>query len=418
MVRLFLIGGLILAGVTILLMITLKSDITLRQQSPSGCKHSSYSYGNLKHIRKCNLCFPDHFYFWGSLPLSAPIKPIILKDPVDARTVSIVVPYYNRSISLLRLLSELPKQTYPHYLIDVVIVDDGSLDPASSVAAITKGNFGDFKGLSILRHSTNKGRATARNSGVLASTGQVVVFIDADDFPANDYIEKIVNIHSHFGNVAVRGNIRILPELRRSSAFLRYRDSRFLGVRNPAKVKHLDLENLPPNFFATCGVSIERSDLLRVGLFDETFSSYGGEDEELGFRLVGNGIRIVFCAEANMWDADSSITLEGECSKYRAYGEKSGALLFTKCPDYRKYSAFSLLEPIDAHSEGKRVVIKKILLQLMVLPRLARHLRGALSFIDLRPFPFDPPGILYKYVLSASYLEGVKARKKRKHECH
>jgi chondroitin synthase len=346
----------------------------------------------------------------------APIKPIMLKDPVDARTVSIVVPYYNRSISLLRLLNELPKQTYPHHLIDVVIVDDGSLYPASSVAAIAKGSFGDFKGLSILRHSTNKGRATARNSGVLASTGQVVVFIDADDFPANEYIEKIVNIHSHFGNVAVRGNIRILPVLRRSSAFLRYRDSRFLGVRNPAKVKNLDLENLPPNFFATCGVSIERSDLLRVGLFDETFSSYGGEDEELGFRLVNNGIRIVFCAEANMWDADSSITLEGECSKYRSYGEKSGALLFTKCPDYRKYSAFSLLEPIDTHSEGKGVVIKKMLLQLMVLPRLARHLRMALSFIDLLPFPIDPPGIFYKYVLSASYLEGVKARKNRKHE--
>jgi len=333
------------------------------------------------------------------------------------KTVSIVIPYYNRSKSLPRLLNELPKQTYPHHLIDVVVVDDGSLDPASSVAAIVKDNFTDFKGLSILRHSTNKGRAIARNSGIRASTGQVVVFIDADDFPANDYIEKIVNIHSHFGNVAVRGNIRILPELRRSSAFLRYRDSRFLGARNSAKLKNLDLENLPPNFFATCGVSIERSDLLRIGLFDEYFSSYGGEDEELGFRLVGNGIRIVFGAEANMWDADSLLTLEGECSKYRSYGEKSGALLFAKCPDYRKYSAFSLLEPIDIYSDGIGVVIKKILLRLVMLPRLARYLRKALLFIDQRPLAIDPPGIFYKYVLSASYLEGVQARKECNPKC-
>jgi hypothetical protein len=118
-----------------------------------------------------------------------------------------------------------------------------------------------------------------------------------------------------------------------------------------------------------------------------------------------------------MWDADSLLTLEGECSKYRSYGERSGALLFAKCPDYRKYSAFSRLEPIDTRSDGIGAVIKKILLRLLMLPRLARYLRRALSFIDQRPLPFDPPGIFYKYVLSASYLEGVKARKNRKPEC-
>jgi chondroitin synthase len=333
------------------------------------------------------------------------------------KTVSVVVPYYNRSKSLPRLLSELPKQTYPHHLIEVLIVDDGSLDPAASVVAMVKDNFGDFKGLRILRHPSNKGRASARNSGIRESTGQIVVFIDADDFPVNDYIEKIVNIHSHLGHVAVRANIRILPELRRASAFLRYRDSRFLGAKNLAKIKNLDLENLPPNFFTTCGVSLERFDLLRVGLFDETFSSYGGEDEELGFRLFGNGIRIVFGAEANMWDADSSVTLEGECSKYRSYGERSGALLFALCPDYRKYSAFSRLEPIDTRLDSPGAMIKKIVLRLLMLPRLARYLRRALSFIDQRPLPFDPPGIFYKYVLSAGYLEGVAARKQRKAEC-
>jgi glycosyltransferase involved in cell wall biosynthesis len=332
------------------------------------------------------------------------------------KTVSIVVPYYNRSKSLPRLLSELPKQTYPHRLIEVVIVDDGSPDPAAPVAAIAKDDFGDFKGFSVLRHSANKGRASARNSGTRASIGEVVVFIDADDFPSADYIEKTVDIHSHFDHVAVRANIRILPELCRSSAFLRYRDSRFLGARNPAKIKNLDLENLPPNFFGTCGVSIERSDLLRVGLFDETFSSYGGEDEELGFRLFSSGIRIVFGAEANMWDADRLLSLEGECSKYRSYGERSGARLFAKCPDYRKYSAFSRLESINAHDDGAGGVIKKMLFRSVVLPRLARYLQKALSILDHRPLPWDPPGIFYLYVLSASYLAGVKARKKRKPE--
>jgi glycosyltransferase involved in cell wall biosynthesis len=299
----------------------------------------------------------------------------------------------------------------------VVIVDDGSLEPASLIVDNGKKSFGDFDGLIILRHATNKGRASARNSGIRASTGNIVVFIDADDYPAPNYIEKVVDIHLGHSQVAIRANIRILPEIRSSSAFLRYRDSRFLGARNTSKVTNLNLENLPPNFFATCGVSIERSDMLSVGLFDEIFSDYGGEDEALGFRLFSSGIRIVFGVEAIMWDADSSITLEGECSKYKSYGEKSGALLFAKYPDYRKYSAFSRLEPIDTNYDGIGAVIKKIVIRLVVLPRLAQYLRRALSIVDQRSFPFDPPGIFYKYVLSASYLEGVYARKNCSPKC-
>jgi len=333
------------------------------------------------------------------------------------KTVSFIIPYYNLPQFLPRLLEELPKQTYPHHLIEVVIIDDGSIEPASLIVDSSKKSFEDFGKLIVLRHPTNKGRASARNSGIMASTGQVIVFIDADDYPAINYVEKIVDIHLRHSHAAIRANIRVLPELRSSSAFLRYRDSRFLGARNPEEVKKLDLENLPPSFFATSGSSVQRSDLLKAGLFDETFSGYGGEDEELGVRLVGSGICIVFGAEALVWDADSSLTLKDACSKYRRYGESSGALLFAKCPDYRKYSAFSRLEPIDIHSDVIGAVVKKILIRLAVLPRLARYLRRALSFIDQRPFPYDPPGIFYKYVLSASYLEGVKARKNRKPEC-
>jgi len=67
-------------------------------------------------------------------------------------------------------------------------------------------------------------------------------------------------------------------------------------------MRSIDTQNLSPALFATCGVSVEREDVLSAGLFDESFSGYGGEDEELAFRLVQNGVRIVWGADAHVWD--------------------------------------------------------------------------------------------------------------------
>lgn len=331
-------------------------------------------------------------------------------------TVSFIVPCYNAPDFLARLLRELPRQTYPHELIEVVIVDDGSTESPYSVFAAAEAQFVDFARFSLVRHAANKGRAGARNSGIVASSGEVLIFCDADCYPAPDFIEKMVSYHAQYRLVAVRANMRILPVIRQRSAFLRYRDSRYIGARTNREKRGLSMNNLPPTYFATGGISVERASIMAVGLFDETFSGYGGEDEEMGFRLFCSGVRIIFGADAVIWDADDGLTLQIAYSNYKRYGADSGGVLFAKYPEYCRYSPFSRLEPIDTHSDSIGVVIKKILLRLVMLPWLARYLCRALAFIDQRPLPFDPPGIFYKYILSASYLEGVYARKNRRPE--
>ena len=147
---------------------------------------------------------------------------------------------------------------------------------------------------------------------------------------------------------------------------------------------------------------------MAAGLFDEDFKQYGGEDEELGFRLKRTGIRIVYAADALVWDADEGLTFEGVCGKYRQYGERGGALLFSKCPGY--VSAFNMLEPVDFRADGIGVTLRKLLLRIVIVSPAARLIRIGLCAVDRRPLLFDPPGILYKYALTSSYLDGVKAR--------
>jgi len=325
-------------------------------------------------------------------------------------TVSFIIPCYNAASSLERLLNELPRQTYPHGLIEVVVIDDGSTESVFPVFEAFKARFADFSHFSLIRHTVNRGRASARNSGIMASSGEILIFCDVDDYPAPDYIEKTIALHTQFRLVAVRANIRILPEIRRRSAFLRYRDSRYLGARSKAELNRLNADNLPPSYFVTCGISVERASIMAVGLFDETFSSYGGEDEDMGFRLFCSGVRIIFSADSVMWDADCKLTVSGACSKYKRYGADSGDILFAKHPEYCHYSPFGRLEPICMKAELGSTAFKNSLLRLALRPWLARRIVRVLTAIDDNPGGFNPPSILYKYVLSSSYLEGVRGR--------
>ncbi len=326
-------------------------------------------------------------------------------------TVSIIVPCFNSPSGLSRLLQELHKQTYQHELISLIIVDDGSEPTVEPIFNSAKSKYSDFAQYYFIRHENNKGRVCARNSGILSAVGDILIFCDVEDFPAPDFVRETILLHSRHRNVAVRANIRILPECCAKSAYVRYKDSQYIGAssRSSFKKQKIDLDNLPPSFFSTCGVSVVRSNILSVGLFDEAFTGYGGEDEEMGFRLYKNGVRLIFGERAIMWDADSSSTFENVCLKYKSYGGNNGLILFNKWPDYGDFSLFSLLEPVNFKTDKIKKVIVKILVRSALSSLFAKIVRKFLSKID--HLQFDPPALLYKYVLAFSYLEGVNARK-------
>lgn len=323
-------------------------------------------------------------------------------------TVSIIVPCYNAPHFLKRLLAELLRQTYPHGLIEVVIVDDASAESVAPVVDETSEKLSDFRRLHLVRHECNRGRAAARNSGIINSTGDLLVFNDVDDFPDPDYITQLVARHAQ-PSIAVRGNIRVLPELRARSAYLRFRDSRFPGGRRRQEWDNMDYENLPPCFFTTGGVSVMRSDLLGVGLFDERFTGYGGEDEEMGYRLFQSGVRIVFEERARLWDGDDATTLERTCERYRNYG-MSAALLFAMHPGYRRYTSIHWHEPIDPCWDSTKVRLIKRIIRCLLRPSPAKLLQKWLQAMDSWRLPWNPPGLLYQYVLRACYQQGVRDR--------
>jgi glycosyltransferase involved in cell wall biosynthesis len=85
--------------------------------------------------------------------------------------VSVVIPSYNQAYFLHEAIESVLAQTYPH--LEVVVVDDGSTDNTVEVAS-------RYPGVKYIRQE-NRGLAGARNTGIRHSTGQYLIFLDADD---------------------------------------------------------------------------------------------------------------------------------------------------------------------------------------------------------------------------------------------
>ena len=99
---------------------------------------------------------------------------------------SIIVPVYNAEKTLSTCLNSILHQTFVDY--ELIIVNDGSND--NSWRAI--GDMADKLPQARLRiiNQPNSGAGAARNAGIEAVNGEYIVFVDADDYIDNEYLQR------------------------------------------------------------------------------------------------------------------------------------------------------------------------------------------------------------------------------------
>jgi len=102
--------------------------------------------------------------------------------------VSVVTPTYNRASTLPKTIDSMISQTYDDF--EYLIVDDGSTDNTESVVS----EYDDDDRLRYIPLSENKGANTARNIGIKESSGEIISFLDSDDFFTDNKLTRIVNI--------------------------------------------------------------------------------------------------------------------------------------------------------------------------------------------------------------------------------
>lgn len=200
--------------------------------------------------------------------------------------VSVVIPTFNRCLSLRRTLHALAGQTLPAEQYEVIVSIDGSEDGTHEMVAQLDVPY-RLQGI----RRRNGGRAAACNTGINAATGRLIVIMDDDIEPAPHCLEAHAAAHSATAPVGVMGAVpvKLEPDSAPVAAYVRKNfDDHLARVAEPHHLFRL-------RDFSTQNFSIRRELLLQVGAFDESlFRVYGNEDLELSVRLRRAGVRLVY----------------------------------------------------------------------------------------------------------------------------
>lgn len=118
-------------------------------------------------------------------PKTFPSQPAKSHAPL----VSIIIPSYNRKALLLEAVQSCRSQTWSN--LEVIIVDDGSIDGTADLVA--EQLRGSWRGQNIRYvRQQNSGAPAARNAGLALATGDYVQFLDSDDLLFPEKIERQV----------------------------------------------------------------------------------------------------------------------------------------------------------------------------------------------------------------------------------
>lgn len=196
--------------------------------------------------------------------------------------LSVVMPCLNAESTLRKAIEALWAQDVLPGTFEIVVVDDGSTDRTSEIAARCSGPVP----VRVMRQP-NRGRSGARNRGAAEAAGEVLLFMDPDVFAHPGMVSAHLRHHDDAAAMlAVQGRTIPDPDTM-TTPFMRTSNLMpDLTVRRR--------RNLSPFHVVSRNFSITRAAFERVGGFDEGFSGYGLEDVELAFRFHQAGGRIIY----------------------------------------------------------------------------------------------------------------------------
>ncbi len=183
-------------------------------------------------------------------------------------SVSAIVPTYRRPEYLRRTLNALLQQSHP--LDEVIVVDQTPVEERDS-------SYWGMLGGSRVRwfHLSRPGQCTARNLGIREATGNWCLFVDDDEEPWPDMLERHVDGVERSG-ASVSTGLCLAPWKQPQDV--------------PERLRHHQIANV----LATGNALIRRDALLELDGLDPIFDTGPGADHDLGVRLYLAGHEIVY----------------------------------------------------------------------------------------------------------------------------
>ena len=206
--------------------------------------------------------------------------------------VSILIPCYNSERFIAETLDSCLAQTYSN--IEIIIVDDGSTDRS---LAIARENYESKDRRVRVISQPNTGACKARNNALDHSSGEYVMFLDADNIISTNKIEvQLARLMEASDETAVatcpwdRFHIDINEATFPKQAVYRDYDLGFDML--------LDLWNCSEMFETACYL-LSRTLALKAGKWDESLLK--NQDGEYFSRVLMFATKVLFCPEARLY---------------------------------------------------------------------------------------------------------------------
>jgi glycosyltransferase involved in cell wall biosynthesis len=319
--------------------------------------------------------------------------------------ISVIVATYNRASSLRETLAALAAQTLPVSEYEIIVVDDGSTDDTSDcVAKFASEN--PSLNLRYERHSVNRWKAAACNTGIRMAKSELIAFIDDDIRPVPGWLESHLRRHEKENrDVSITGPVAYPEEWVRRSNWVRFTNDNY----RRSDFRYIDGQNLAPSRFAGGNTSLRRETLMKVGLFDET--SIRMEDGIMGCQLHEAGVPLLFEPNALVYHyADAIQSIDATLRSFRRSYELDRENVIKRFPwAYEKYCHW-YFEPFnpDFDTSWRRMV--KCMVRIVTRRYLQRIAVRFVRLIDRHPRLYWRP--LYQYVFACEAMDGIRAARK------
>jgi glycosyltransferase involved in cell wall biosynthesis len=233
--------------------------------------------------------------------------------------LSVIVCTYNRSEYLPDLLESIKKQDFNRDRFELIIIDNNSTDPTSTISKDFINRSPDLNARYYLE--TNSGLSFARNRGIKESKGEVLVFVDDDAVAVPDYLLSIAEYFKSHSNIAAGGG-KILPRYENEppdwmTPFLLPVVS---ALDMGDKIRYFPAKKYPigANMF------FRREVFDKVGMFNPNLGRkgkklLGGEEKDMFLRM-GSSQKIVYLPEACIFHIVPKKRLEQSYITEMAYG--------------------------------------------------------------------------------------------------
>jgi glycosyltransferase involved in cell wall biosynthesis len=268
--------------------------------------------------------------------------------------VSVIIPNYNYAAYVGQAIESVLAQTYRNF--EIIVVNNGSTD--NSMGILSK-----YVDRITLLDQTNLGQSGARNAGLKKSTGDVIAFLDADDFWEPEKLEKQLDCISQTCQLIYCGITHFMKDdsVKSFTRLPLYKgDCREVFVRNPGVGIVLGGEST---------VVITRDLVNKVGGFDMRLSSSSGWDF---YRRCSIHTHFDYVSEP--------------LSNYRIHDNNMSRSTFANVQDIRKSFVF-MAQSLDSATKTSTLLNGFVYLELSFVKTFLRQHMYQSLFLEVLKMP-------------------------------